>query len=145
MNDGVVQGLTGWVDLKPFKMWCCKVLPAVFDDSMSYYEVLCRVKEVLNGVITDVQLTQQELESFQNSVTAQFEELKSGTWIDGTIPYLSMLLEKYIPVGIMFGLTDTGYFTAYIPDGWDEITFNTTGFDISLQMQPEYGHLVLSY
>lgn len=46
---------------------------------------------------------------------------------------------------VFFGLTDSGYFVAYIPDGWDDITFNTTGLDITLEQQPEYGHLVLSY
>lgn len=46
---------------------------------------------------------------------------------------------------VFFGLTDSGYFVAYIPDGWDDITFNTTGYDIALALQPEYGHLVLSY
>lgn len=46
---------------------------------------------------------------------------------------------------VFFGLTDSGYFVAYIPDGWDDITFNTTGYDIILARQPEYGHLVLSY
>lgn len=46
---------------------------------------------------------------------------------------------------VFFGLTDSGYFVAYIPDGWDDITFNTTGLDITLELQPEYGHLVLSY
>lgn len=46
---------------------------------------------------------------------------------------------------VFFGLTDSGYFVAYIPDGWDDITFNTTGLDVTLELQPEYGHLVLSY
>lgn len=46
---------------------------------------------------------------------------------------------------VFFGLTESGYFAAYIPDGWDDITFNTTGYDIVLALQPEYGHLVLSY
>lgn len=46
---------------------------------------------------------------------------------------------------VFFGLTDSGYFVAYIPDGWDDITFNTTEYDITLALQPEYGHLVLSY
>lgn len=46
---------------------------------------------------------------------------------------------------VIFGLTDDGYFIAYIPDSWDDIIFNTTGLDITLALMPEYGHLVLSY
>lgn len=46
---------------------------------------------------------------------------------------------------VFFGLTDAGYFVAYIPESWEDITFNTTGLDIAVELQPEYGHLVLSY
>lgn len=48
---------------------------------------------------------------------------------------------------VFFGLTDDGHFVAYIPDSWDDITFNTTYYDIILTEHPEYnyGHLVLSY
>ena len=44
-------------DIKTFntvsalKYWCYKILPLVYDDSLSYYEVLCKVKEKLNEVI----------------------------------------------------------------------------------------------
>ena len=44
---------------------------------------------------------------------------------------------------VWFGLTDAGYFVAYIPDSWDEITFKTTGYDYTTELQPDYGHLVL--
>lgn len=46
---------------------------------------------------------------------------------------------------VFFGLTDSGYFVAYIPESWDDIDFKTTGWDITLAIQPEYGHLVLEY
>lgn len=44
---------------------------------------------------------------------------------------------------VWFGLTDGGYFVAYVPESWDEITFKTTGYDYETELQPEYGHLVL--
>lgn len=46
---------------------------------------------------------------------------------------------------VWFGLTDTGYFVAYIPESWDDIQFFTTGYDFSTDLMPEYGHLVLGY
>ena len=45
---------------------------------------------------------------------------------------------------VFFGLTDDGYFVAYIPESWDDIIFNTTGLDITIADQ-EYGKLVISY
>lgn len=29
-----------YADLKPFRFWCQKVLPLVYDESLSYYELL---------------------------------------------------------------------------------------------------------
>lgn len=46
---------------------------------------------------------------------------------------------------VFFEINDQGYFVAWIPDSWSDIIFNTTEYDISLAIQPEYGHLVLSY
>ena len=41
-------------DIRKFRFWCQKVLPLVYDDSLSYYEVLCKVVQYLNKVIEDV-------------------------------------------------------------------------------------------
>lgn len=37
-----------------FRFWCQKVLPLVYDDSLSYYELLCKVVNYLNSVIQNV-------------------------------------------------------------------------------------------
>lgn len=46
---------------------------------------------------------------------------------------------------VFFGLTQDGYFVAYIPEPWDSIIFNTTNYDIFIEGVPEFGRLVLSY
>ena len=38
----------------PLRFWCQKVLPLVYDDSLSYYELLNKVVVYLNNTITDV-------------------------------------------------------------------------------------------
>ena len=38
-------------NLPIFKFWCHKVLPLVYDDSLSYYEVLCKVVDYINKLI----------------------------------------------------------------------------------------------
>ncbi len=45
---------------------------------------------------------------------------------------------------VFFGLTDDGYFVAFIPESWEDITFGTTGLDDFPEGIP-YGHLTLSY
>lgn len=38
----------------PFIFWCQKVLPLVYDDSLSYYETLCKLVTYVNGLRGDV-------------------------------------------------------------------------------------------
>ena len=41
--------------LQPFRYWCQKVLPLVYDNSLSYYELLCKVVDYLNKAMEDVE------------------------------------------------------------------------------------------
>lgn len=45
---------------------------------------------------------------------------------------------------VIFGLTDDGYFVATYFDSWSDIVFNTTEYDIWVDIQPQFGHLTLS-
>lgn len=45
---------------------------------------------------------------------------------------------------VFFGLTDDGYFVAYIPDSWNEIRFGTSGLDVFPE-GVDFGHLTLTY
>ena len=40
-------------NLTHFIFWCQKVLPLVYDDSLSYYEILCKVVDYINKLIDD--------------------------------------------------------------------------------------------
>lgn len=54
-------------DLRPFRFWCQKVLPLVYDDSLSYYELLCKVVDYLNKTMENV-----------NKLSENFDELQSA-------------------------------------------------------------------
>lgn len=113
------------------------------------------IREVRTGLIPAV----EALEKWKNS---------SQATIDGLNAILDMIRSGNLPADIaagikewivrnfydivgdmakmvFFGLTDSGYFVAYIPESWDDIDFKTTGWDIMLAIQPEYGHLILEY
>lgn len=36
------------------RFWCHKILPLVYDDSLSYYEVLCKLRDAVENIIEDV-------------------------------------------------------------------------------------------
>lgn len=127
-------------NIPTFRMWCQKVLPLVYDDSLSYYEVLCKVVNYINMLIENDKIICAELESLK----AELEIVQN--WIENfDTTFIKEEIEKYIATMIFVGISDSGYIVYYIPESWKDITFNTTGLDIILEMQPEYGHLVLSY
>ena len=95
-------------DLRPFRMWCQKVLPAIYDESLSYYEVLCKVVKYLNDTVSNVEILDTNvsrlydayilLQDFVNSYFDQnFPELVSAKLDemaeDGT---LTALISVYI-------------------------------------------------
>lgn len=123
-----------------FRFWCYKVLPLVYDDSLSYYEVLCKVYDCLNSIIQDDKDILTEIEQLKEELA----EIKK--WIDDfDTSYIEEAIKKYIATMIFVEINNAGYIVYNIPDSWDNITFNTTGLDIILPLQPDYGHLVLSY
>ena len=131
-------------DLPYFKFWCQKVLPLVYDDSLSYYEVLCKVVKYINELIESDKEIVGEIDKLKTDMTTV------QTWIDNfnyepLLNTVKEMVQKYLTAGVYFGLTDDGYFCAYIPKSWQNVKFNTTGLDINVPLQPEYGHLVLSY
>lgn len=45
--------LVGRTEQHPFRLWCQTTLPLVYDDSLSYYEVVCKVNSYINNLISD--------------------------------------------------------------------------------------------
>lgn len=62
-NANFTPELKGYSNVKPFRFWCQKVLPLVYDDSLSYYELLCKVIDYLNNVISDLSTTEDNVGS----------------------------------------------------------------------------------
>ena len=50
-------------DIPYFKFWCQKVIPLVYDESLSYYETLCKIVRYLNAVIHDVNQIPEYIDS----------------------------------------------------------------------------------
>ena len=76
--------------LTPFRFWCSKVLPLVYDDSLSYYELLCKVIQYLNNTMSDVNQLSELVQNFIDSgvveeeVAAKLDEMVE----DGTMAEL---------------------------------------------------------
>lgn len=126
--------------LQTFRIWCQKVLPLVYDDSLSYYEVLCKVVDYINNLIDNDKVIESELESLRADLNVVQK------WIENfDTSYAEEIIKSYLSTMIMVEITDSGYIVYNIPSSWNDIEFNTTGLDIELALQPNYGHLVISY
>lgn len=150
VND---MAISAWTPLT-LKYLCMynvqKVLPAVYDDSLSYYELLAKIQDKLNEVIhsenylNEWQAAQDELmadleqlvQDFINGGYKQDFDQFAQDWLDANI---QEALTKAAHM-VFFGLTEDGYFTAYIPRDWSFV------FDTIIDYNdPNYGSLTIKY
>lgn len=75
----------------PFRFWCQKVLPLVYDDSLSYYELLCKVvgklnelAENQNNLSDEIKAVAKDLNDFKNQVP-DMVEAKVEEWLNNYI------------------------------------------------------------
>lgn len=88
-------------------------------------------------------LSVKELEDFKKAL--EDGNLPQGVR-DGLLEWAALNIPEIIAEAIktVFFTLENGYFVAYIPDSWDEITFGTSGYD-DFPIGIDYGHLTLSY
>ena len=129
------------------KYWCYKVLPLVYDDSLSYYELLCKVVSKLNELIEKYASFDDVVAELQSAIDELQKQIDA---FDTT--YIEKLIKDKLANMIYVGISDAGYIIYYIPESWNDVSFNTTGLDISNEELAnnghidnyEYGRLVLS-
>lgn len=125
---------------EPIKFWCFKVLPLVYDDSLSYLEVLCKMKEKLNEMIEELGEFNVHLKEMQDAIN-QIQQ-----WIDTfDTSVIEKWIEEHLANMIFVEINDAGYFVIYIPESWQDITFRTSGWDEVVEPPLDYGHLILHY
>lgn len=110
MTANFTPTLEDYTNQKPFRFWCQKVLPLVYDDSISYYELLNKVVHYLNNVIKDVSAMggniNDLLDAFiklQNYVNYYFDNLDIQSEVNN-------IIDRMIKDGTfsaLFGTADT--------------------------------------
>ena len=135
----------------PLRIFCKTVLPAAYDDSMSYYEVLCKVVKLLNEntgifntLVERINLNTEEINKlkdlFQQFIDSGFDDYYKDQveeWINSNLEYIFGTMAKQV----FFGLNQEGYFVAYIPQSWNDIIFDT-GWNYG---EDTYGRLILRW
>lgn len=106
----------------------------------NFHKMVCYADELAHKQ----NVTSEELER----LVAEFERFKESGFYD----YYAEQIEQWIEDNleslygtfasqVFFGLTDDGYFCAYIPDSWSDITFDTG----AVYSRSDYGRLILRF
>lgn len=113
--------------------------------------VIRRLKEYLTKV-DNLEDWKDETQAVINAINQLVNDINSGNFPNEMKNSIIDFIKSnfYNIVGemlkmVFFGLTDSGYFVAYIPESWEDIKFSTSEYDDSTPLQPEFGHLILSY
>lgn len=113
-------------------------------------EVICKVTKILKTVAKldewkeEHEKQYEELKKFYDDLiagnfTPEMEEALYKWTVENTVDIIGKAIKA-----VFFGLTDNGYFVAYIPDSWNDITFGTSGLD-DFPSGVDFGHLTLTY
>lgn len=67
MAINIIPNLGTYKRTGMFRFWCQHVLPLVYDDSLSYYELLCKVVKYLNDVIENLDTAEDNITELSNA------------------------------------------------------------------------------
>lgn len=127
------------------------VIPKFYWDVKSQEQrikIMCiLIKQLIDGLAANDELD-AETRQMVEKLEAEFEKFKEHGFDD----YYREQIEKWfndnalaiyrmLAKQVYFGLTDDGYFCAYVPDSWGDVTFDT-GMTYG---RPDYGRLILRF
>lgn len=97
-----------------------------------------KLKDFVNTKSTEILNAIGKVEEDVTSAFVDWLNTKGWCWVTGEV-------DQYITTGVYFEISDAGYLIIHQPASWQQIQFATTGLDIVTELQPEFGHLVISY
>ena len=108
------------------------------------------VKQLLIEMDNMEEWKAQHIEEYEQ-LKKLYDDLMAGNFTpemenalyEWTVKHTVEIIGKAIKT-VFFGITDDGYFVAYIPDSWSDIIFGTSGLD-TFPAGVEFGHLTLTY
>ena len=133
MTANFTPNMSSIKDMKPFRFWCQKVLPTVYDDSLSYYELLNKVVNYLNDTVDNVELLNGNVTNIYNAYVLL--ESYVNTYFETTLPQmvedkLDEMAEDGTLTQLIGGYVDP-LFRAYV----DEVDSRLSAQDSDIEAQ----------
>lgn len=115
----------------------CEWLQKLTEYSENLADTVNGSDSIFAKINAEIEALEAEFEHFKASGFDDYYKEQVAIWIKNNLEYVY----RYMTARVFFGLTDDGYFVAYIPETWRDITFDTIlDYD-----NANYGHLVLEY
>ena len=96
MKANFTPSISGNADIKPLRHYSHKVLPLVYSDALSYYEVLCKHTNTINALIANGEASNEELNNLYEAF-GRLEEYVNSANMDiqnvGTVAHYFPSLE----------------------------------------------------
>ena len=140
-NPQIIAGLTTFTPTIPKFYWDVdsqeqgiKNLCICLEKTIAF---LNQVADQVNIDTAAIKELQDQFKKFMESGFDDYYRDQIEKWFNDNAFNIYKLIAKQV----FFGLTDDGYFCAYVPDSWKEITFDT-GMNYGTYT---YGRLILRY
>lgn len=139
--------------ITPYPFWnqFTPTLPALYWDVDSHEERIRRICLELHKLVeyadylgTNINLDHATIEELQKAFQKFIDGEYDQYYKDVIYQWIQDNFAELISDGVKqvyFGLTDDGYFCAYVPDSWSEITFDTG----AVYGRSDYGRLILRF
>lgn len=111
-EGGICMAIDNYTNLEPFRFWCQTVLPSVYDESLSYYELLCKVVHILNETTKDVTILHDFVDNYFTNLDVQ-EEINTKLDAMAADGSLGNLINEFVPDAVTAWLNK--YFKPYEP------------------------------
>lgn len=109
---------------------------------------ICNAMKAIVDYAESIGVDVTELQEAVSTLESEFEEFKESGFVDYYEQQLNEWIAEHMPqiIGeaanmVYFGLTDDGHFCAYIPESWDDVTFDTG----AVWGRSDYGRLILRF
>lgn len=145
-----------FVPPNPVPLWpaffpSAPVVPKLYYDALSpeqrikkICEELHRLCDYANMLGININLDREELarlqEEFQRFIDGAYDEYYENVLYEWIQEHFANLISAGVKQ-VYFGVTDDGYFCAYVPDSWSEIIFDTG----AVYGRSDYGRLILQF
>lgn len=125
--------------IKPWRWQCLQILPTIFDESLSYYENICKLQAVIAQIIQEGMQTDQDVTQLQK----EMQEVQAfiDNWNENAEAIIKELIGNISTSFIVPFIDNDGYFKIEYTN-FTDLSFFTTGYDITIPGY-NFGHLML--